>query len=314
MRGDASRENHGEQRLAGRGRKPETGTRRLVFGARDAEALVRAVEERAGSGQRIRVLLADGAEGDRLYLAHRIANALSAPLVEVSVPQLLRETAKSLETLLERARRRKAVLLLVEADALFTKKGRARRPTSKRGANALRLREVLGRHRRPILSSTDTPSAAIRTALEELFDVRMALGAGSGVARAVHLGQHFQVILHDASGAQEELALSFAGPLATETDVDGPGPRHRPSSISLRRAIGASRVLFAWRQAILDGKSDRRTVDVILLDRADGEPIAHWILEGAWPVRWTGPVLDGLEPSVATEEVELLYDRLLWIH
>ena len=114
----------------------------------------------------------------------------------------------------------------------------------------------------------------------------------------------FRVLIEDA-----ELGFVTISRLSSRDDEHD----RRYETVILRRALTASRDLYAWRRQILDGKDDRRTVTIEQLD-APGARIANvWRLVGARPVRWTGPDFDAMESRIAYEEVELEFDDLVWL-
>jgi phage tail-like protein len=83
--------------------------------------------------------------------------------------------------------------------------------------------------------------------------------------------------------------------------------------VILRRALDHSHTLFAWRSAVVAGQPDTRDVLIQLLDAPGGPPVLAWKLYDAWPLSWSGPVLDALAPGVALEQAELAYARLQWL-
>ncbi len=87
---------------------------------------------------------------------------------------------------------------------------------------------------------------------------------------------------------------------------------HRYPNIVLRRAVSRDRQLYAWREAIMAGKKDRRRVEIRWLDDAGQNTRGIWILEDAWPWRWSGPLFDASATDIAMEEIELAYARLIW--
>jgi phage tail-like protein len=40
--------------------------------------------------------------------------------------------------------------------------------------------------------------------------------------------------------------------------------------------------------------------------------VNQWTLVNAWPCRWSGPAFDALNDDIAYEEVELMFDDLVW--
>lgn len=125
----------------------------------------------------------------------------------------------------------------------------------------------------------------------------------------------FEVLIGD-----RELSFAAVSRLSSETDpdarADGPRDRHahRFASVALRRAIGTSTELFDWRRRIVDGKDDRRDVTIRQRSAPDGEIVNAWRLVRAWPCRWSGPAFDALSNDVACEELELVFDDLVWLN
>jgi phage tail-like protein len=87
---------------------------------------------------------------------------------------------------------------------------------------------------------------------------------------------------------------------------------HRYANVVLRRALGGDRRLYAWREAIVAGKKDRRRVEIRQLDENGAATSSTWILEDAWPCRWSGPLFDANASEIAMEEIELAFERLIW--
>jgi phage tail-like protein len=113
-----------------------------------------------------------------------------------------------------------------------------------------------------------------------------------------------------------EIGFNAISPLASasvEEPARGrPKLTHRYANIVLRRALGRDRRLYAWREAIMAGKKDRRRVEIRQLDENGKATSSTWILEGAWPCRWSGPLFDANASEIAMEEIELAFARLIW--
>lgn len=112
--------------------------------------------------------------------------------------------------------------------------------------------------------------------------------------------RHFRVLI-----GRRELGFSEVSRLTSEDDV--------PDTIVLRRALTRSTELYDWRRKVADGKDDRRSVTIHLLDTAGGEIVSSWRLDGARPRRWSGPSFNASATDVAMEELELEYDGLVWL-
>jgi phage tail-like protein len=121
---------------------------------------------------------------------------------------------------------------------------------------------------------------------------------------------HFRVLI-----GKLELGFSEVGRLSSETDTPLPSEArsHRFETVVLRRALTRSTELYDWRRKIVSGKDDRRPVTIQQLDAAGGAIVNAWRLERAWPRRWSGPSFNAAGNDIAIEEIELMYDDLVWL-
>jgi phage tail-like protein len=79
----------------------------------------------------------------------------------------------------------------------------------------------------------------------------------------------------------------------------------------LKRGITDSRVLWDWHRDVVNGKIRRKSGRIILYD-LEGNEKWHWIFEGAYPVKWTGPELKADSGTVAVETLELAHNGI-WL-
>lgn len=84
------------------------------------------------------------------------------------------------------------------------------------------------------------------------------------------------------------------------------------SHITLRRAITLDKDLYTWRMNIVNRQADVRTVMISHLSAAR-EVTRSWWIEGAWPVRWSGPSFNSMAAYAAMEEIELCISRFEWV-
>lgn len=86
--------------------------------------------------------------------------------------------------------------------------------------------------------------------------------------------------------------------------------RAKYQNIKLTRPINKdSKQVAAWI-AGMRNKVKRETAAISALDPL-GQPIATWNLQGAYPVRWTGPSLDIGNNQAAMETLELAHNGFL---
>ena len=120
----------------------------------------------------------------------------------------------------------------------------------------------------------------------------------------------FEVVIGD-----KEIGFAEVGRLSSETELSAlpDRPVHRFASIVLRRALTTSTDLYDWRRHIVSGKDDRRDVTIRQLSAPGGRIVNAWRLMRAWPCRWSGPAFDAVKNDVACEELELMFDDLVWL-
>jgi phage tail-like protein len=78
--------------------------------------------------------------------------------------------------------------------------------------------------------------------------------------------------------------------------------------LRLKRGL-ADPMLWAWHQAVILGRIERKVISVILIGEA-GVEAWRWIFVGAFPAKWTGADLDAMQSVVATETVEFVHHGL----
>ena len=76
-------------------------------------------------------------------------------------------------------------------------------------------------------------------------------------------------------------------------------------NLILERGL-ADEYLWNWHEAVIAGQIERRTVTVSLIDVA-GSEVWRWLVEGAFPVKWSGSDLDAASSQALVESVELVH-------
>lgn len=67
--------------------------------------------------------------------------------------------------------------------------------------------------------------------------------------------------------------------------------------------------LWSWHENVVEGNIQRKTITVALHDEADQE-VWRWLIERAFPVKWTGTDLDAGVGQVVVESVELAHEGI----
>jgi phage tail-like protein len=82
------------------------------------------------------------------------------------------------------------------------------------------------------------------------------------------------------------------------------------SNITLKRGFTQSKELWQWRKQVLDGKTQRRSGTVTLLDEAR-KPALRWNFREGWPRKLDGPTLNAKTNEVAIETLEIIHEGLV---
>lgn len=87
-----------------------------------------------------------------------------------------------------------------------------------------------------------------------------------------------------------------------------PGLR-KYTNITLKRGVIGDLSFWEWVKSALDGKVDRRSVVIKLLDE-QRETVLQWSLRRAWPCGYEGPHLRAGDSRVAIESLEICHEGL----
>lgn len=93
---------------------------------------------------------------------------------------------------------------------------------------------------------------------------------------------------------------------------DGTSVRKLPglrkyANIVLKRGITQSRELYDWFRSGAEGRIDRRSIKISLLDR-DGNIVVIWLVHEAWITRYEGPTMNALKNEIAIETIEIVHE------
>jgi phage tail-like protein len=95
----------------------------------------------------------------------------------------------------------------------------------------------------------------------------------------------------------------------TDTHVTKlPGLRKFPT-IVLKRGFTDNGDLWEWRRTVIDGRTQRQTGVITLLNEAR-EPALRFNFREGWPSKWEGPTFNGKTNEVAIETLEICHEGL----
>jgi phage tail-like protein len=81
------------------------------------------------------------------------------------------------------------------------------------------------------------------------------------------------------------------------------------SNVVLKRGMTSDLSLWNWMRETLEGQVSRRSISVILLNDAADE-VMRFNFKDGWPVKWSGPELNGDGNGVAIETLEIAHEGL----
>jgi len=80
-------------------------------------------------------------------------------------------------------------------------------------------------------------------------------------------------------------------------------------NLTLKAGITESRDLYDWWNTVREGRTERRSMSVILLDESRNE-VKRWNFQNAWPVRYQPSALDARGSEVVIEILEIAHEGM----
>jgi len=312
---------------------------RFAFSRRDPSAILGLARQRRLAGSGVRMLALGGQPRDRIYCAQLLAEEAGQTFVQLDLALDAEDPAKEkagLERLLAFARVTPTTLCLDGAESLFSFNEAA--PGERAKLVGGYLKRTLATFEGNVVFGMPEQVEADYPRLPDL-DMEVTFRAPSGrsvAARPLLLPsravgddllptRNFRV---DIDGVEVGFcAVSapqlIAGPYSEfdfnpEAGVQGfqglePGMRSAWPTITLRRAVSRSKRLYAWKQAQYGGKPLVRNLLIRQLDWPARRVVNSWSIEGCWPKRWSGPDFDAIQGALAEEELELYYQKVVWL-
>ena len=86
---------------------------------------------------------------------------------------------------------------------------------------------------------------------------------------------------------------------------------HKPGKLVLTKDWSNTLEWYTWRKAVIDGKTDRRSISIIFHDDA-GVEVGRMNFYNCWPVKHVMPEMNSKASGHASEEIELNYESVEW--
>lgn len=84
---------------------------------------------------------------------------------------------------------------------------------------------------------------------------------------------------------------------------------HKFGNLTFKRGFTDTKELWLWRKTVIDGKTERHSGSVVLLNEAR-QPSLRWNFREAWPRKLEGPTFHAKNNEVAIETLEIVIEHL----
>lgn len=82
----------------------------------------------------------------------------------------------------------------------------------------------------------------------------------------------------------------------------------KPGTITIERDFSSTKEFYQWRSAVMNGKTDRRSVSVIF-QNDKGEEAKRINFFHCFPSHWWGPSLNARNSGNATEKMAIIFEE-----
>lgn len=81
------------------------------------------------------------------------------------------------------------------------------------------------------------------------------------------------------------------------------------TNVVLKRGYTQDKSLWEWRKKVINGETERRSADIILLDEARNE-VLRWRIREAWISKWDSGPFNAKTNDVLIETIEMMHEGL----
>ena len=129
------------------------------------------------------------------------------------------------------------------------------------------------------------------------FGVDFQGGVVGAFRECTGIGSENEVVRYKASTEDGKLVYKVV-----------PG-RMKWNNVTLKRGVTANMDMWKWRGLVEDGNiAEARKNGTITLFDQDGNALAQWTFENAWPSKVTGPTYNANTNEIAIEELEITHE------
>jgi len=114
--------------------------------------------------------------------------------------------------------------------------------------------------------------------------------------------------IHTVEGLEHETEVIEAHDGEDHTTHYAPG-RQKAGVVSFTKDYTATKEFMTWRQTVIDGKTVRKSISIVMLTPS-GEESCRYNLFECWPSKYVGPSLSARNSANATEKIEVRFERM----
>jgi phage tail-like protein len=81
------------------------------------------------------------------------------------------------------------------------------------------------------------------------------------------------------------------------------------TNVVLKRGYTQDKSLWEWRKKVINGQTERRSADIILLDEQRNE-VLRWRISQAWISKWESGPFNAKTNDVLIETIEMMHEGL----
>lgn len=81
-------------------------------------------------------------------------------------------------------------------------------------------------------------------------------------------------------------------------------------NITLKNGITLNTDLWKWRKTVMDGKTERHSGSITLLNE-ERKPVVRWTFKEGWPRKLDGPTFNAKNNEVAIQTLEIVLEDLM---
>lgn len=82
------------------------------------------------------------------------------------------------------------------------------------------------------------------------------------------------------------------------------------SEITLKWGLTGSKLLWDWRQQIVDGNVVRKNGSIVVFDLGNHTEVARWNFINAWPTKWEGPAFNAKGNDLSIDTLVLAHEGI----